>query len=240
MIKFSSKELYDYLKKQKLFSPRGTRNLIYKYDDNTLIKINKKLNGYVMGYNEFLKCIEEVKRKRNLEMLEDTMKKILNLRTKIKETTLPLDMVYLDDLYVGTLVKFFDGYKDIDKCHFKSLEEIVNLSYTIINKKQELINNGIYDLDLTGGNILVNRDDVQIVDLDGEPCICKEKFDEELCHASYDSYFFTLKSLISHTCMVSDLPYININKSGYSLNYDEFKSMLDNYGAKLLKRKLTK
>ena len=45
-------------------------------------------------------------------------------------------MVYVDDLYVGMIVNYFKGYQDIDRINFEKVEDVINLSYTIIDKIQ--------------------------------------------------------------------------------------------------------
>lgn len=239
MIKFNCKELYEYLKENKLFVPRGSRNLIYKYDDITLLKINKSLRGYVLGYDEYLRCIEELKKDKKREYLEKVSKKIVSLKPLVKKTTLPNELVYVDDLYIGSLVTYFEGYCDIDRIYFEKIEDIIDLSYIIIDKIKELIDNGIYSCDFTGGNILVKNKNVELIDFDGEPIFYSQIYNSELEHDSYESYYITLVELIMQN-FLKNKKYTEIDLPTRFLNYQEFKKILDNYQIKVLKRKLTK
>lgn len=237
MIKFNTKEFYEYIKEQKLFSPRGTRNLVYKYDDVNLLKINKNLRGYVLGYDEYLKCIEELKKNKNREYLENISKKMLELKPLVKKTILPNEMVYINDLYIGTLVTYFEGYQDIDRIYFNNVEDIIDLSYIIIDKIKELIDNGIYSCDFTGGNILVKDKDVHLIDFDGNAIFYSKTYNSELEHDSYESFYITLVQLMIQN-FLKNKDYADIDLPTTFLNYNVFKKILDNYKIKVLKRKL--
>ena len=237
MIKFNTKEFYEYIKEQKLFSPRGTRNLVYKYDDVNLLKINKNLRGYVLGYDEYLKCIEELKKNKNREYLENISKKMLELKPLVKKTILPNEMVYINDLYIGTLVTYFEGYQDIDRIYFNNVEDIIDLSYIIIDKIKELIDNGIYSCDFTGGNILVKDKDVHLIVFDGNAIFYSKTYNSELEHDSYESFYITLVQLMIQN-FLKNKDYADIDLPTTFLNYNVFKKILDNYKIKVLKRKL--
>lgn len=239
MIKFNTREFYEYLREQKLFVRRGTRNLIYKYDDVNLIKINKSLRGYVLGYDEYLRCIEELKKDKKREHLETISKKIIELKPLVKKTTLPNEMVYVNDLYVGSIVTYFEGYQDIDRISFERVEDIISLSYIIIDKIQELIDNGIYSCDFTGGNILVKDKKVELIDFDGEPIFYSKNYNSELEHDSYESFYITLVELMIQN-FLKNKSYTDIDLPTTFLNYNEFKKILDNYKTKVLKKELTK
>lgn len=236
MIKFNTREFYDYIKYQKLFSPRGTRNLVYKYDDVNLLKINKNLRGYVLGYNEYLECIEDLKKNKNREYLEGISRKIIELKPMVKKTILPNEMVYINDLYIGSLVTFFDGYQDIDRIYFNNVEDIIDLSYIIIDKIKELIDNGIYSCDFTGGNILVKNGDIQLIDFDGDAVFYSKTYNRELEHDSYESFYITLVQLMIQN-FLKNKDYADITLPTIFLNYNEFKKTLDQYYEKILRRK---
>ena len=241
MVNFNKKELYELLKESTLYTPRGTRSLIYKYEREKLIKINRLLHGYVMGYDEFLRCIELLKVKKNREEIEETVKMLTQLKSKVLLTTLPLEMVYVDDLYVGTIINFFEGYKEIDKYNFKNIDELMDVSYKVIDRNQELIDNGIYTLDLTGGNILVKDGLPELIDLDDETTLYLKRKSDRLVHCSYDTYLYLLKGLICQTCLSNNIPYVHMDyPKDLILNYDIFKVILNNYHEKVLKLKLTK
>lgn len=192
---YSLRELYDLLR-SKDFLSYGTRGIVLVNDDNSLIKVPKDLSTYKSSYNDFVDSYNYIKLKRyDLEKYEKNQKVFMK-NNCFDFIDFALNIVYLDNLYVGVLLKWYKDYKNLLNYNYKDDKELLNLFKRVIDYNRILIDSGIYHMDLLPRNILYDGERVRIIDIDG-PAInynkvynCKEE------DGSYYTIFIGLYSVL--------------------------------------------
>ena len=84
---------------------------------------------------------------------------------KLKYTDLIDDVLYIDNVFSGVVMPYYDGnpFKEYEK---NSVEIKIPVIKQLVRNAKELTDNGIYPLDYNSSNILLSNDKVQIIDLD--------------------------------------------------------------------------
>lgn len=103
---------------------------------------------------------------------------LLNERQKyIKNTTMPLGIISLDDIFIGVILKLFQNHIPLSKLN-SSL--IIDILRQIKVNLQELTSNYIYPTDLDDENILISKTGkVEFIDIDGLDTIVSSSFNKK-------------------------------------------------------------
>lgn len=201
----------------------GTEGRVFKYDNNYLIKIyrpllknilknNPKFDKYIKIYNKdnikinnnsayfnyFISNGEEDIRVRN----KDGLKKAIARQKYIKYSTLPIDIVYINGLFAGCLLKKIDGIQ-IHKLTGMPIKFKRKIIKNVLIEIEELLDNYIYHTDIDNSphsisyyldnnnfprakkghsHILVNPItlNTNIIDLDGKSTTYMERYNYNL------------------------------------------------------------
>ena len=134
----------------------GTESNIYLKDKKTIIKIYKNPENY----ND--KKINE----------------LINRQKFIKHTKMPIKPLYENEKLIGCLLHYYKDYEQIDTIKFKKDQQLkIKILERLGRKLQELTDNYIYHNDLYPQNILINKKQVEIIDLDGQYSKIKNTYD---------------------------------------------------------------
>jgi len=144
------------------FIGSGTYGKIYR-DKNVVYKlykkeIRKKFYDYDYDSNPCLhKSIFN-----NLKLNH-----LISLSGKIKWGNLVFDRVYMNGEFIGVATEYFEGITLRNARDELSFADKIKISQDIILGTEELMQNGIYPLDLHLSNILIDKDlKIKIIDLD--------------------------------------------------------------------------
>lgn len=226
-------ELYELLITKK-FLAKGTRGIILINDEDTLIKIPKELSTYSLSFNDFKESIEYLKIQKN-NTYEENQKKFMNLKTKYEFIEFARQIIYVDKMYIGILMKWYKNYKNIMNFEYKNNKELLEVFEKIIEYNNILINNGVYHLDLIPKNILYNGQTIKIIDIDGPGITYDEKHNKNYEYSSYYTIFTGLYALLKKI-FIDDENYIDrkyeyillIQSEKYkNLNYEKSKELLN-------------
>ena len=176
MVNFDFKELkdMDYL-------GRGLFSKVYKKDDNTAYKIYEK---YIK--TEWGKIKNPDLR---INMLHYYL--LMSRRKNIKGTDLLSDIVYIDNVKYGVVVKPYNG-PTLFECNDLSLQRKGELSKVLVDKVKELHRHLIYPCDVRVHNAILEDGDIKLIDLDDEHT-------HALLYPSPLFYTLSMKSLCNAT-----------------------------------------
>lgn len=223
-------ELYELLTTKK-FLAQGTRGIVLINDDDTLIKIPKELSTYSLSFNDFKESIEYLKTQKN-NIYEENQKKFMNLKINHDFIEFAKQIIYVDKMYIGILIKWYKNYKNIINFEYKNNNEILELFEKIIDYNNILINNGVYHLDLIPKNILYNGQTIKIIDIDGPGIIYQENHNEKHEDESYYAIFLGLYALLKikfgndEDYLERKNEYITIKQKYKNLNYQKSKELI--------------
>lgn len=134
---------------------------------STYLKDNKVFKVYhekIKAYNDFLGITSVIKNPclRYSKFKYDYLKK---KNAKLKYTGLIDDVLYIDGMFSGVVMPYYDGnpFKEYKK---DSIERKISMIKQLVRNAKELTDNGIYPLDYNSSNILLSNNKVQIIDLD--------------------------------------------------------------------------
>jgi hypothetical protein len=144
----------------------------YCYDDN----------GIRLGYAQIIKFAK-------------------NKQANITKTTLPLNPVYINNLFRGCILKYHKHYYPISYFTFLPIKAKLKIVKKLLEKIKELLEYNVYTIDLYNkkyndyphNNIVVNFNlNPEIVDLDGQSVAYTANFNENF----YQQTLFGLTSLL--------------------------------------------
>ena len=134
---------------------------------STYLKDNKVFKVYhekIKAYNDFLGITSVIKNPclRYSKFKYDYLKK---KNAKLKYTGLIDDVLYIDGMFSGVVMPYYDGnpFKEYKR---DSIERKISMIKQLVRNAKELTDNGIYPLDYNSSNILLSNNKVQIIDLD--------------------------------------------------------------------------
>ena len=193
---FKLKELYDLLRSKKFLSC-GTRGIVLINDDNTLIKIPKELSSYINGFDDFKESFMVLKKQSNiLKKYEENQRKFMS-NGNYDFIEFAQKMIYVNDLYIGVLIRWYKNYNNLLKYNYKNEKELLTLYKKIIKYNKILIDNGIYHMDLLPKNILYNGTSTHIIDIDGPAVNYNTFLNEEEENDSYYTIFVGLYYILN-------------------------------------------
>lgn len=223
-------ELYELLITKK-FLAKGTRGIVLINDEDTLIKIPKELSTYSLSFNDFKESIEYLKTQKN-NIYEENQKKFMNIKNNYEFIEFAKQIMYVDKMYIGILIKWYKNYKNIMNFEYKNNKEILEVFEKIIDYNSILINNGVYHLDLIPKNILYNGQTIKIIDIDGPGIIYQENHNEKYEDESYYAIFLGLYALLKikfgndEDYLERKNEYITIKQKYKNLNYQKSKELI--------------
>ena len=149
----------------------GTYGMIYQLNDDTAMKIYKKLILADDG-NYYLNPVLS----RKLSNYQYMIQKGKN----IKYSDLLRDVVSVDGQILGVLIPFYDGKTFASYC-VSSFDFKYDLAQELIRNAEELTNHFIYPTDYKLNNLMVFNNHAKIIDLD-DTCT-------KYCHIPHPFYF---------------------------------------------------
>lgn len=195
LMNYSRKELYKLLKSKKILA-LGTRGTVLINDDSTLLKIPKEVE-FIHDYKSYLDSINSLKYKMyEFKESEINQKKFMEIGNSFNFVDFASDILYLDDMYIGVIIKWYKGYCKLFDYPFVDDKELIEIVKYLIECNALLIKKGIYHLDLLFINILYNKNDLKIIDIDGDAIKYSSITNELYEHFSYESLFGGLESLL--------------------------------------------
>ena len=120
---------------------------------------------------------------------------LISKQDKVKLTKFPEGICTLNDLPIGILLPYYDGYRySLQFLDDISNEELYSILKSVLLRIKELEENGIYKLDLTAKSVLYNGISPKIVDLHGS----KLKYGEDDNYKAtvYNEYIMFFHSLL--------------------------------------------
>lgn len=155
-----------YDKFRPITNPRhiGKFGSCYKYDNDKVIKIFKYVhpkykNVQTVFYKQY-------------PLIEKRLQELLKIKIKIANVALPIDLVYINNEFIGYIMPYFNGLtlsnyiqKKINNNTF-NLEEINDIYNSLYYKINLLSSKSIIVNDIKPDNIIVANNDFCIIDVD--------------------------------------------------------------------------
>jgi hypothetical protein len=280
---FISQDNLEKIKKKKI--GQGREGKIYKINNNLLYKIYYKLDPHereeivhvcLKEYEvdeDGVKKVKDNAKKVNVEEViyvkpyyvdNEGVRKIYSIdqideaikrQQNIKQTSLPLGPIYIDNRLGGVVLKYHKGYFNFHIISMLSQKLRLEMLKIVLEKLKELCDNNIYPIDYANqsdgphphSNILINiKEDVQFIDLEGKSTMYTKdssRYYESIAYAEF--YFLVLDIMygekLSEEMSEEDLEYmenylkergfdegyIKYLRNPYNLNYDISKGLLD-------------
>ena len=183
----------------------GTEGIIYNAGSGLLYKVYKE------GFSEQLYSVDNIVRASNRQSL-------------IKNTSLPLGPLYIDERFCGCVLKYHKHYTDIYNVNIFSRKFKMMIVRKLINYVEELTDHNIYHLDLNNkdelhlgqSNVLFSfLGSVQIIDLDGKSTVYTDNF-------NHNFYQLSLQSLLNLIIdLLFDFDYAGEDIMEADINYLE-------------------
>lgn len=193
---YKLKELYDLLRSKKFLSC-GTRGIVLINDEDTLFKVPKELSSYINSFDDFKESFIFLEKQSNiLKKYEENQRKFMS-NGDYDFIEFAQKMIYINDLYIGVLIRWYKNYNNLLKYNYKNEKELLTLYKKIIEYNKILIDNGIYHMDLLPQNILYNGISTHIIDIDGPAVNYNTSFNEKEANASYYTIFIGLFSILN-------------------------------------------
>lgn len=117
-----------------------------------------------------------------------------SMRDYIKNTKMVREIIKCAGVYIGIIYDFFDGYRPFCFLDQEDKDIIFHNLKSLIENNNELMAHDVYHLDLHPRNVLYNKKDVQIIDIDG-PYIC---FDDAYIPRVLKNLYNTVLEIIFH------------------------------------------
>ena len=163
----------------------GKYGCVYKLDDITAIKVYIETGYYDIGEVKIFKIPN-----RKFKLLKKK-------QSKIQNTSLVQEQVFVEDEVVGVTLKYVDGdiLQDI-KPHLNRRQR-KDVCYELIENAEELTRNGIYPMDYKLTNVMYSKKGkVEIIDLDDPLTHVKRNNHSFLKHGSIDALKYTIKDFL--------------------------------------------
>lgn len=181
-IELKPKEVIDYFKNKPQIG-MGLYGVLYEYDRDRLIKLYYR--KYLKAYKS--KKVRDFKSemKINIELANfnfdfNSDKKLINLERRLENTSSKglINAIVTNRGYrIGILEEYYKGYDILgNKIYDYTISERKYILEKVREKIFELFDAGIYPLDISEKNILLNDNkEVKIIDLDGDDVRLEEK-----------------------------------------------------------------
>lgn len=114
---------------------------------------------------------------------------LIALQKSINYTTLPLGCINVENIFMGTILKYFDNHKKLIELKNYNIDFIVFMLKDLKQILQELTSQNIYPTDLDDENILVSKyGKLELIDLDGLDTVLSEQKDLDLLKTVINLY----------------------------------------------------
>ena len=189
----------------------------------------------------------------SIDQIEEAVKR----QPKVKETSLPLGPIYINNRLGGVVYKYHKGYYDLHIIKMLPLNSRIKILEVVLEKLKELCDNNIYPIDYAcqskgknaHSNILINiKGDVQFIDLEGRSTTYTNEFSEYYNSAAYSEFFLLFLNIMYDEEELDELEeedflYLEerLKRKGFNeecfiylrntnnLNYEISKGLIDNY-----------
>ncbi|HHT38804.1 MAG TPA: hypothetical protein GXZ95_05315 [Mollicutes bacterium] len=161
-----------------------------KEDANIKMNIEKKVT-----LNPFYIDRDGVKKVYSVDYVNEAVKR----QPMVKNTTLPLGAIYIDNRFGGVILKEHKGHFDIHNIAILPLKSRLNILKKVLENLKELCDNNIYPIDFGNrskniydhSNILVNiKGNVEFIDLEGRSTIYTREPNDNLKVKAYAEFYF--------------------------------------------------
>ena len=222
MINISTEELEKLDKLDKVGF--GSFSRVYRKDDKVykIYKEEVKKDKHSMMENPMLKH-----RNRTI----NKCKTLIILNRFIKNTDLVEDLAYVDGVFYGVVMPYYDGktfYELLDS----PFEKRIDYSSELVENAKELTNYYIYVKDYSLKNVMVVDDKVKIIDLDDittKIWYFKNYFLEKRCIGALDETIRAFLHENYYGCHDKELmDLIDFESYAYSYNYSDINDYLAN------------
>ncbi len=137
---------------------KGNFGTIYRRNNQALKVFNEdvKTNGYGYEENPLLK---------HRTATINKCRTLIRRNKRIQNTDLIEDLLYIDGVFYGTVMPFYDGQLMLE-CRTLPIEKIIEYARSLVINGRELTDHLIYPTDYKLNNIFVVNDKVKLIDLD--------------------------------------------------------------------------
>lgn len=107
---------------------------------------------------------------KDYRILEAQIAYLSSLQSKIKLTELPKGVAYYENKPIAVILKYFYHHKNLYDLYYENNSILYKIMTDIITSMDELMKNGIYQLDAKGSNFLYSAINYKLepIDLDGK------------------------------------------------------------------------
>lgn len=169
---------------------------ISKYDDKIGTLVYHDQNNPNVGYRIYSDYADYL-----YTYYDDYMvvSKLQEKQKDIKLLEFPTGIITVGDKVIGQEMPFYEGYKELGYAlYHNQTKEVITFYYLkVIEILKELLQNGIYYLDVHSGNFLINtiNDDIKVIDFERQ-CLEIEP-NNRLKEVAYDRMINNLKIMIN-------------------------------------------
>jgi hypothetical protein len=226
----------------------------YEVDEDGVKKVKdnaKKINvEEVISVKPYYVDNEGVKKVYSIDQIDEAVKRQQN----VKQTTLPLGPIYIDNRLGGVALKYHKGYFNFhiismfpEKLRLKKLR-------TVLEKLKELCDNNIYPIDYANqfdgphphSNIIINiKGNVEFIDLEGKSTMYTQDYSERYESTAYAEFYYLFLDImygekISDNMTEEDFEYMEeyLKERGFNEDYIKYLRNSDNLNYEISKNLL--
>lgn len=166
-INLSKEEINEIIRKnsEKIKENKGSYGIVLPYEKELGLKFGIELEKHGKFNEEAFEkysTSQEGISKRQIEYLS-------GLQSKIKLSTLPKGIAYYDNKPIAIILKYFNNHKDLLELENEHGTAVISVLEKVLRSVTELMENGIYQMDIRESNFLFSTLDykAEAIDLDG-------------------------------------------------------------------------
>ncbi len=167
IMKLSKNDINNLIEKNKhnINKNRGGYGIVLPYNNEIGLKFSADLlKNYYFDVDMFNNDLEQYK------ISERQIDYMAEAQEKVRLTSLPKGIAYYNKKPVAIIIKYFYNHKNLYDCCAEHSENLFKILKEILIAVDELMGNGIYQLDIKESNFMYSKNDyhAQPIDLDGE------------------------------------------------------------------------
>lgn len=196
-INLNEKEIYNIIKSNNFTCESGGFGSVFKYKDGLGLKFSAglfNLNGFDKEYFE--------SHKNELYVNEKQIELLVSKQNKVKLTSLPKGVAYYNGVPIAVILEYFENHKSFYNLMYEHYTAIISVFYKFVDIINELVDNGIYQLDVKESNFLYSSLDysAKAIDLDGPlvKCLSNERYSKSVYNCFYKMICNMVKTKISY------------------------------------------
>lgn len=163
-VNLNKTEIDKIIENNGIYSSSGEFGTVLPYENGLGLKFSSGLVG-MKGFNRDF--FEE--NKKELYVFEGQIAKLADKQNKIKLTSLPMGVAYFENVPIAIILKYFDKHKNLLGLKVEHHTVVVSIFLKLLDILDELMNNGIYQLDIKEDNFIYSTINykAEAIDLDG-------------------------------------------------------------------------